>query len=504
MPQNVLGLDIGKTTLKAVWLSRTGFSGGKITASRVLDIEACGGIEPALQKLAEEKIFSAACVALLPSSEIIFRRVRLPFRDENKIRKTLLFELEPLIPIPVEEVIADYLTIPGDGLFAAVAAKKTVAQWIEKLEKNFTRVPVVDVSAAALAAQTADPQSPAGLLLDIGGSSTSAVFLENGAVVQTRTIAFGGENVTRALARELSVSISEAEKIKIHFDANRHIPETLECCRQFGRELKNTVEYLILNGQLQQEPADIIFSGGGALFAPLIEELKKIFSCPVTPLNLIQKKNLEVEDGIKASFNPLIMNTALAASLRVSSRRPSFNFRREEFAAARGKLDVRLQKKWAAAVGGVIIALAVANQFLDYHLKRQQLQNIKTQMAYIFKKDFPEAPQMVDPVRQLQTKLEENKKNFGFLETFSEATVADFLKEISAKIPPSLDVVVHSFSYDGGVIAMQGEAKDANEVSAVKNALAQSPLFRDVAIGQTALAKNGGRVDFSLRIAVKP
>ncbi len=505
MPQNVLGLDIGNKTIKAVFLSRKGFSGGRIAALRVLDIEACGGVEPALQKLTQEKFFSdTVCVALLPSSEFIFRKVSLPFRDENKIRKTLLFELEPLIPLPIEEVIADYLTIPDDGIFTAVAAKKTIAQWIEKLDKYFMKVPILDASTAALAAQTADKNKAGGLLLDIGGSSTSAVFFENGVITQARTISFGGENVTRALARELAVSIGEAEKIKIHFDANRQIPETLECCRVFCRELKNTLEYLNLNGLLKQEPADIIYSGGGSLFAPLIEELKKTFSCPVMPLNLLQKNNLEIEESMKASCHPLLMNTALAAALRFSSRRSSFNFRREEFAAPRGKLDFQQQKKWAVAVGGILIALAVVNQLLDYHLKRQQFQNIKKQMTYIFKKDFPEARQMVDPVQQLQAKLEENKKNFGFLEKFPEATAADFLKEISAKIPPSLDVVVHSFSYDSGVIALQGEAKDSNEVSAVKNALAQSPLFQDVAIGQTALAKNGGRVDFNLRITVNP
>ncbi len=505
MPQNVLGLDMSEATIKAVVLSRKGFSGGKIAACRILDIKACGGVESALRRLAEEKIFSdTACVALLPSSEIIFRKVSLPFRDESKIRKTLLFELEPLIPLPIEEVIADYLTTPDDGIFAAVTTRKTLAQWIEKLEKNFASVPILDASAAALAAQAADKNFSGGLLLDIGGTSTSAVFFENGALIQARTLSFGGESITRALARDLSLSVGEAEKIKCHFAPGPQIPETLECCRLFCRELKNTLEYLQLNGLLKQEPASITFSGGASLFAPLIDELKKTFSCPITPLDLIRKKNLDIEESLRASFHPLLMNAALAAALRFSSGRSSFNFRREDFAAARGKLDFRQQKQWAAAVGGVIIALAVVNQLLDDHLKKRQLQNLKQQISYIFKKDLPEAGQMVDPVRQLTTKLEENKKNFGFLEKFPEATAADLLKEISARIPPSLDVVVHHFSYDGGVIAMQGEAKDMDEVTAVKNALAQSALFQEVAIGQTALAREGGRVDFNLRITVKP
>lgn len=505
MPQNILGLDIGYKTIKAVVLSKKGLSGGKIVAFNILDIEACGGLDSALQKLAEEKIFSdVICVAVLPPADILFRRVHLPFRDENKIRKTLLFELEPLVPLPIEELIADYLVIPDDGLLTAAAAKKNIRLWIDKLEKHFHRVPILDASSTTLAIQAVDKNVSGVMILDIGSTSTSAVFFEHGALMQARTLPFGGETLTRALARDLSVSVSEAENIKRHFTDGQRIPETLQACRLFGLELKNTIEFLKLNGQIRQDPVTITFSGGGSLFAPLIQELAKTFSCPVTPLNLIQKKNLGIDDPIKASFEPLIMHTAIAAALRFSTGVVSFNFRRDEFAAGQTKLDIRQQLKKAAVIGGIIIGLAVVHQLLDYHLKKQQLQTIKNQMAYIFKKDFPGAGPMVDPVLQLKTKLEDDKKNFAFWEKFPEAMAADYLREVSAKIPPSLDMVVRQFSYEEGVLSMQGEAKTMDDVSAIKNALAQSALFHEVVIGPTSFSRESGRVDFSLRIKAKP
>ena len=57
MPQTILGLDIGPNTIKAVLFTPKGLTGGRILAARTLDINACGGIEPALKKLAENKSF---------------------------------------------------------------------------------------------------------------------------------------------------------------------------------------------------------------------------------------------------------------------------------------------------------------------------------------------------------------------------------------------------------------------------------------------------------------
>ena len=44
MPQTVLGLDIGRNTIKAIVLTSKGLTGGRILAVRNLDINACGRI----------------------------------------------------------------------------------------------------------------------------------------------------------------------------------------------------------------------------------------------------------------------------------------------------------------------------------------------------------------------------------------------------------------------------------------------------------------------------
>jgi hypothetical protein len=197
------------------------------------------------------------------------------------------------------------------------------------------------------------------------------------------------------------------------------------------------------------------------------------------------------------------MNTAIASAMRTFAGRKSFNFRQGEFAAKNIRFNLKEQLKWAAVVAGIIFFLAIVNQFLDYRLQTQNLNNIKKQISRIFKKNFPDAQTMIDPVQQLKTKLDENKKTFGFYKGETEITVLNILKEISSLVSPSLDTVITNLSYENSIVLIKGEAKKIDDISAVKNELLKSRYFKDVAMGSTSLAKQGTKVDFDLRIELR-
>ena len=506
MPQTVLGMDIGQNIIKAVVFAKKSLTGGRVLAAQTLDINSCGGIVPALRKLAENKSFSnVSCCICLPPADVMFRQVSLPFRDDNKIRKTLAFELEPLIPLPIDEVVADYLTIPNDGLLVAALTKKIIRDWIETVESTLGNVSIIDISSATLASQIlADKTSVGcGVILDIGISSTAAAFYENGAIVQIRSLAFGGDQITAALARDLSVGKDEAEQLKIKADYPASCATVDAVCRHFCSELRNTIEYMKLNGTLQNDPAHITITGGGALFVPLQNELENSFSLSLEILDLLRLKQLEVEENIGREYSPQIINTAIAAAMRTFTGQKSFNFRQGEFAAKSVHPNIKAQLKWAAVIVGIIFLLVALNQFLDYRLQTQHLTLIKKQISFLFKKDSPEAGAMVDPVQQLKTKLDENKKAFGFYKGDTGITALNVLKEISSLVSPSRDIVINNLSYENSIVSIKGEAKNTDDISSVKNELLKSRYFMDVTLGSTSLAKDGGKVDFDLRIELK-
>jgi hypothetical protein len=366
-------------------------------------------------------------------------------------------------------------------------------------------VSIIDISSAALTAAMLEKKSTdvCGVLLDIGASSTTAIFYENGIIVQLRSWAMGGNQITEALAAEMSVANDIAESAKINAEYNATKDKVSDYCHKFCLELKNTVEFLKLTNILQSDLTQMTLTGGGSLFPPLKKELEEYFALPVQTLDLARSKQIEIEGSLRSKYQPQIMNTALAAAMRPSSSKGSFNFRQGEFASKNVRLNLKEHLPWAAVVAGIIFSLAAINYILDYSIQTQRQNDIKKQISRIFKKNLPEAQAMVDPVQQLRTKLAENKKTFGLYEGARDIPVVDLLKEISGLVSTSHDLVITDFSYENITVLIKGQAKDIDDVTVIKNELAKSKYFKDVAIGSTSLSKQGTKVDFDLRIELK-
>ena len=506
MPENVLGVDISLVTVKAVLLEKKGRTGGRIIAAATININDCGGLEPALKKIAADNNCPNITGGIsLPMNGIMFRQVTLPFSDDGKIRKTLPFEIEPLIPYSADEVALDYLTVSGAGLLVAITTKKNVREWISLAAGSFGEAPIMDISPFPVLSLLAERQALAGcgILVDIGADSATAIFYENNSVAGVRMFAFGGQQITQTMAEDFSLTEEEAEGIKTRGDYNNAGSKTLAVCRRFCVELNNTIEFMKLNKILQGDPVMITLTGGGSLFIPLQKELKDYFPLPLEIPDLCSLCQIEMDDNLKGIYDPQIMNAALASALNLSAGARSFNFRQGEFKARAVGIKIKDRLKKAAIVAGLIVIMAAVNQCLDYSLQARRLDNIKNDISFLFKKNYPEAATMIDPLQQLKTKLAENKKTFGVYNGGSEVTVVDLIKDISGFIPPVADIMITNFSYENEVVQVKGEASGIDAVSAAKNELMKSRYFKEVSITSTSLAKQGGKVDFDLRITLK-
>jgi hypothetical protein len=405
----------------------------------------------------------------------------------------------------VEEIGADYLPLPDGGLLAAAVEKVKIREILAAVEANLGPVSAIDVAPAARVSSLLDSReaSGTGLVLDVGEFSTCAAFFEKNALVQIRSFAFGGNTITRALAGDLSLPDAEAEKIKIAAAYGAKTDQTAAACRDLARTLSNTVEFLRLNEILKDAPDRIFLTGGGSLFKELGDELGKIFGVPVESLDAQLPGHPDMDKNLKSRCLPQAMGTALAAAARGTVSRRSFNFRQGEFALRSFSGNFRRQLRWGAAIAAVVLLLAAVDLVLDYSMKAGQAADLKNSISRIFKKHFPPSTVMVDPVSQLQKKLAEDRRVLGMEDSGSNLAALELLKELSETIPPSLDIVLTHLHYENNVVLLQGEAKIVDDVTRMKNELAKSKSFRNVAVGRTALAAEGARVNFDMRIELK-
>lgn len=507
MSTAITGLDIGAKSIKAVLLSRVGGGGGHVLAAEAVNIEAHGGLEPALKKLAETTIFqNVPCCVCLSLDQVMLRQVNLPFRDDHKIRKTLPFELETVIPLPKSEMASDYLKQEEGKLLVAVTAKKTIRELVEIIGSALaTDVAVVDVSLGALAYPMMEksPADECALLLDIGARNSEACFYESGEIAQMRLYSFGGETIADALTQGKKIREEQVLSFLRSASPAEAGEDVCQACRNFCREIKSSVEIMTLNGTLKKEISRVTLTGGAAAFPALIKELESCFSVPVDILDLAALDKAEIGRNIREKYQPQIMNGALAAALRLLSQRRGFNFLKGEFAPRGARFDAGSGMRRAAIVALIIIFMGAANLIGGWALQAYRAGAIKKQISLIFKKNYPEAQAMVDPLQQLKSKLAAERKAFGLSGAGQGAKVVDILKEISALMPAAAGVILTDFSCENGIVTLSGQAQNMDAVSAAKNELVKSRYFQDVDIASSSLTKDGDKVQFGMRIELK-
>ena len=509
MPERILGLDIGGGAVKAILLSR-GFRGGyRVLGFRCIDTSAAGGPAEALEKLfADDAFRGAVCVTALHAGMLSFRSIRLPFRDDRKIRQTLAFALEPMIQTPLEEVFIDYTHAGGAGnseIFAALAPRALVGERTELLRPYVRETAVIDVSAVSLTLRLTrkkgGPETV--LLLDVGARDTTAVFACEGRIRHIRHLPFGGETATRAIAAALNSDSVEAEAVK---RSGEIPPEAVtaigEVCRRFCIELSNTRTSLLWQGAIAQAPALVLLTGGGSRTPGLDALLAESLSAPVRRVDLLAEGGIQIEEALRQSWDPAVMDQALALAARPMVKGSGFNFRQlaSEARAGYGEFRDRLKKGAIAAV--VILSLAVVEIGLDDYGSRLHLASLKRDITAEFKISDPNATRIVDPVAQLRGKITEARKlSAGMGDVTAEATVLDLLKEISGFAPANF--LLTSFSLDGDAIGLRGEAPNFDAVDTFKKAFANSKYFKTVTIGSTGMMKQGSGVEFDLKVTLK-
>jgi Tfp pilus assembly PilM family ATPase len=508
MPEKILGLDIGGDSVKAVLLSR-GFRGKyRALAVRLVELAAAGGLPEALEQLfAEESFRGALCVTALPAGLLSYRNLRLPFRDEKRIRQTLAFALEPQLPMSLEEVFVDHsATARGNEseIFAALAGRALIAERTALLAPYVREVAVIDIDAVPLACRLMlTPGFPeSALVLDIGARDTTAVFVRANRIVQIRHFPFGGESLTTALAEALGIGIPEAEARKRDGQIPPEAAESLAAlCRGFGTELRNTQTSLIWQGVIDQAPARIYLTGGGSQLDGLAEILIEDMGVPVERTDLAEWEAIEFGESFCSDWDPALMDQALALAARPMGKGNGFNFRQRAFEAGAGYGELRALLRKGAIAALVILALAAVEIGLDDYGARLRLEALKKEIATEFRKIDPETTRIVDPLAQLRGRIGEARKRSAGVGDAVPATVLDLLKEISGLAPP--DLLLTAFNLDGDVISIKGEAKNFDAVDALKKAFTNSSHFKAVTIGTTNMLKQGTGVEFDLKIALK-
>jgi len=487
MPENIIGLDINSNSVAAVRV-RSGLKGHQVTACGHVMIEEAGGLEEALKALIDQVGPEAdTCISSIPGEYVSYRNVRMPFGDKKKIRQTLAFELETMVPFPVEDLLVDFTVVDRSDqseILAASVKQAYLSEYLAHLQTNGIDPTVIDISgvptACRLLRQAETPDD--GLVLEIGLKRNTMILYLNRHIALVRTFPFDGSAIARRPDTEAS------ERIEV-------------CLRQFCTEVQYTLHAFGSQTAKTVNPQRVFITGAGALYPDTENVLSRFLGLPVERIDLATDSRVHMDENMAGAWNPQLMNNALALAVRQIRQSLGFNFRRDEFEVKKQYFGHKKEILKVVAFIVAVLCLLAVDLGVDYYFLKKRHKMLDQQIKEVFRQTLPDVKRIVDPVHQLKIRINEINKSASALPGIgAKGNVLDLLRDISLRAPESADVNVARITVDQEGVLIRGETDTFNTVDTIKKGLEPSVYFDTVTISSANLDRSGNRVRFEMKL----
>ncbi len=488
MPRKALGLDINRDSITAVQVT-SGLKGYQVTACAHVAFEENGGLEDGLKQILERgDLKGDSCVLSIPAGDVSYRNLSMPFKDPRKIRKTLPYEIDSLLPFPIEDLVVDFAIIDRSDqtdIRAGAIKKEIVSKYLAKLQPLGIDPEILDVRGLSLVAwllrSGAVPDH--GILLDICNKTSTMVLFIKKRIALIRT--FAGNAAHKALT---DADDQETKEIESYLES---------LCKM----VRNTIHLFERQYPAVVYPEKIFFTGSETLDQNTGPLLSQFLDIPSEQINLVKDSRIRMNGELAQTWNAPLMDNALSLALRESKRSQGFNFRRGEFEVKGKYLGLRKELRRATIFIIIILAVLATHLSVDYYFMKKKYKALDQEIRKVFIQTFPDVKRIVDPLAQMKIQASKVKGSAArYPGIDGRRNVLALLKDIAGRIPKSLDVRITRMIIDPGMVRMSGRTNTFNAVENIKNSLEASPLLDQVTISSANLDRKGKKVQFEIKI----
>jgi type IV pilus assembly protein PilM len=303
---------------------------GAVRDGEVVDSDA---VAAAIRQLwAQAKFSSKKVVVGVANQKVVVRQVDLPWLPVNELRKSLSFQVQDFIPMPVEQAILDFhpleeFTNDQGGRMLRVllvaASREMVGNAMDAVQKAGLQPSMVDLNSfavlrsLALGGGSGIGSLEAEALVDIGASVTNIVVHQGGVPRFVRILLMGGADITDAVAERLGVPMDQAESVKQgsglmtvagsvdSHPASRAIEQTGGA---FVEEVRGSLDYYLAQSGAARI-GRVVISGGGSRLGGLVERLAAATRLPVEvarPISALKLGKTGLTDDQLAYVEPMV------------------------------------------------------------------------------------------------------------------------------------------------------------------------------------------------------
>jgi general secretion pathway protein L len=517
-----VGLDIGQTAFKAVRFRRrlTGRESVEYF-HHPLPFGRPGEADPARRAALLRNFLwknglygSGDIVTALPCQDFFIRTLSFPFRDSAKLAQVVPFEVENLIPLPLEEVAMGSMVLPprlsGDGeaktkgsdVLVTAAPREKVADHLRFLAAAELNPSAINVDGMALfsVAQFLKGEGapvPGDLaIIDVGASKTTLCLIREGRPVVLRTVLWGGNHLTHALAVRYACSFAEAERRK-RLMAVQEVDAWLE---PLLKELRVTLHPH--EGTARQGLTHCWVSGGGS-------KLREISGYVAYNLGLVP---VGPRQGFGASC-PRAFSIAFGLAIhpkiihsRWKSRSADADLAvdlKEVSTAGQDQTDESKQNRRLAIWGALVLGLlAMMDLSVRLMLKDSTVAQLKQALQTQYEQTFGAGAAPGEELDQAHYRLSQVEKGLAVVDG-SRSTILAVLAELGKQVPPGVPLKIRELTIDGATVHLEGETVSFDAVDKLKQAFTMATQVQDVTVTDTRVGAVPNQVVFRLNYSVK-
>lgn len=310
MSTSIVGIDIGSAAIRAVELkdpdkarptlmrySALALPVGAVSRGEVIEANTVSSV---LKRLWSTGGFKTKNVVIgMGNQRVLARDLSLPRMSQERIRETLPYQVQEMLPVPVTEAMLDFYPVSESvtdsgpmlhGLLIA-AIKEAVLGNVRAVEKSGLTATGVDLIPFALARVLLRGEQATGTvaIIDIGATATTLLIATGGVPQFLRIIPAGGDDLTTALAQRLEIDAVEAEGLKRGIGLRTRVddpqferPMTIihEVISELLASARNTLEYFS-QSRPDARVERILLTGGGSNLTGLPDALAELTRTPV-------------------------------------------------------------------------------------------------------------------------------------------------------------------------------------------------------------------------------
>lgn len=345
--RRMVGLDIGSFALKLVELKPR--KKGKETTFELMAL----GYEPVpYQSIVEGSIMDSTAVSDaiqhifyesktrtsdmsfgVSGSSVIVKRIDVQRLNPNEMHEHILWEARPHIPFTPEEVNIDYEIIESPdtppervGVILAATKKEKLNDYLNVIAIAHKNARVVDLESFAVLNSVLENyemyHNRCIAIINIGASISNVIIARNCHPVFVRDIAFGGNQFTDLIQKELNLKYEKAESVKKGRQVEGVSPAAVKpvinlIFNELKSEIKKTIEFFRSNTS-EGRIDNILLSGGTSNLESIIDFFSQEFDIPVevvNPFNNIDINPKKFDLDFIKEMAP-VFNVAMGLALR--------------------------------------------------------------------------------------------------------------------------------------------------------------------------------------------